>query len=43
MFYRRQAVTESRDTMILTRLARNNADNFIQYRYHYCYDNHYYY
>ena len=43
MFYRRQAVTESRDTMILTRLARNNADNFIQYRYHYCYDKHYYY
>ena len=43
MFYRRQAVTDSRDTMILTRLARNNADNFIQYRYHYCYDNHYYY
>ena len=42
MFYRRQAVTESRDTMILTRLARNNADNFIQYHYHYCYDNHYY-
>lgn len=41
MFYRRQAVTESRDTMILTRLARNNADNFIQYHYHYCYDNHY--
>lgn len=41
--YRRQAVTESKDTMIWTRLARNNADNFIQYHYHYCYDNHYYY
>lgn len=39
--YRRQAVTESKDTMIWTRLARNNADNFIQYHYHYCYDNHY--
>lgn len=43
MFYRRQAVTELRDTMISTRLARNNADNFIQYHYHYCYDNYYYY
>ena len=29
--------------MIWTRLARNNADNFIQYHYHYCYDNYYYY
>ena len=43
MFYRRQAVTELRDTMISTRLARNNADNFIQYHYHYRYDNYYYY